>query len=133
MQTFTSSASRPARSDVTTIDFMVLPNLQDAQLGTTNKLRVPILPDNYNTHHAPLVAEEPVLQGQINVVAADPDNVSVSALTEVEGMAMDGVELKFAHESPKRQIEPEPGMLTDIWKGLVEDVLGASSKGKLAF
>ncbi|KAK6070579.1 hypothetical protein SCUP515_08404 [Seiridium cupressi] len=130
MQTFTSSASRPAPSGSSSMDFMVLPNLQDTPADSASRLRVPILPDNYDAHHAPPVTIEPVLQGQINVIAADPEKVSVSALTEVEGMTVDGLELRFAHEAPKK--EAEPGMLTDIWKGLVEDVFGSSNKGKLA-
>lgn len=132
MQTFTSSASRPAASESKTIDCMVLPNLQEAGSYSTSGLRVPILPDNYNVHHAPEASIEPVMQqGQINVVAADPDSVSVSPLTEVEGMTLDGVELKFAHESSQKGSEPESGMLKDLWKGLVDDVFG-SKPGKLA-
>ncbi|KAH6655709.1 hypothetical protein BKA67DRAFT_657632 [Truncatella angustata] len=131
MQTFTSSASRPAPSDPSSIDFMVLPGLQEAHSDSTAGLRVPILPDNYLVHHAtPEVVSEPVLQGQINVIAANPENVSVAALTEVEGMTLDGVELKWAHENEKQ--EPEQGMLKDLWKGLVDDVFGGASKGKLA-
>lgn len=129
MQTFTSSASRPAQSRG--MDNMILPDMDNTQ-SYASKLRVPILPDNYHVQSAPLPAEEPVvLVGQINVVAADPEKVSVAALTEVEGMTLDGVELKFAHEAPKKQ--PEQGMLKDLWKGLVDDVLGGSNKGKLAF
>lgn len=131
MQTFTSSAARPARSDVSTLDYMVLPNLRESQSGFASNVRVPIMPDNYNVQHAsPEPVAEPLVQGQINVIAADPDTVCVAPLTEVEGMNLDGVELKFAHEQPKQ--EPESGMLKDIWKGLVDDVFGGASKGRLA-
>lgn len=124
MQTFTSSATRPAQ--VGGMDKLVLPDMQNIESQSASRLRVPILPDNYDVHNAPLPAAEPVLAGQINVVAADPEKVSVSALTEVEGMNLDGVELKFAHEAPKKQ--SEPGMLRDLWKGLVDDVLGGKTK-----
>lgn len=88
------------------------------------------MPDNYNVQHAsPEPVAEPVLQGQINVVAADPDNISVAPLTEIEGMNLNGIELTFAHEQPKQ--ESEQGMLKDIWKGLVNDVFGGPNNGKL--
>lgn len=92
-------------------------------------LRVPLLPDNFATHHTPEVADGPIAPPQISIVAANPELVSPSALTEVEGMGMDGVELKFVHEETSS--EQEQGTLTNIWKGLVDDVLG-SSKTKVA-
>ncbi|KAH8671057.1 hypothetical protein BX600DRAFT_237636 [Xylariales sp. PMI_506] len=133
MQTFSSSSSRPRAVEQHSIDYAVLPSwesLQAPQTDSASRLRVPLLPDNFLAHHAPEASDAPLPMPEISVVAADPENVSISALTEVEGMGIDGVELKFAHEGPV--VEREPGMLTDLWKGLVDDVLGEQSHRKLA-
>ncbi|KAI2625845.1 hypothetical protein GGR54DRAFT_593190 [Hypoxylon sp. NC1633] len=133
MQTFSSSASRSALADVSTMDNIVFPGSASFE-GSSNdpfaRLRVPLLPDNFIAHHAPDVSDGPVSPAQISIVAANPELVSPSALTEVEGMSMDGVELKFIHE--EEASEQEPGMLTDLWKGLVDDVLGNNSKSNVA-
>lgn len=94
-------------------------------------LRVPLLPDNFAAHHTPDVADGPVAPAQISIVAANPELVSPSALTEVEGMGIDGVELRFVHAEEAKSGQ-EQGMLTDLWKGLVDDVLGSKSKTNVA-
>ncbi|KAI0896790.1 hypothetical protein F4806DRAFT_442516 [Annulohypoxylon nitens] len=132
MQTFTSSAPKAALTNTTTMDNIIFPgsaSLDGSRDDPFAHLRVPLLPDNFATHHAPEVADGPIAPPQISIVAANPELVSPSALTEVEGMGMDGVELKFVHEETSS--EQEQGTLTNIWKGLVDDVLG-SSKTKVA-
>jgi hypothetical protein len=135
MQPFTSSAARAAQADPSTIDFAVMPSwqsLQDPEVDPYSRMRMPLLPDNYLARNAPEVSDAPLPMPEISVIAAHPEDVAtISALTEVEGMGVDGVELRFAHDAPAP--EPEPGMLTDLWKGLVEDVFGESKhKGKLS-
>ncbi|KAI1107090.1 hypothetical protein F4804DRAFT_240722 [Jackrogersella minutella] len=132
MQTFTSSAPAAA-AEVVTMDRIVFPgsaSLEGSRDDPFAHLRVPLLPDNFATHHTPETVDGPIAPPQISIVAANPELVSPSALTEVEGMGIDGVELKFVHE-PKPS-EKEQGMLTDLWKGLVDDVLGSSSKNQPA-
>ncbi|KAI1140434.1 hypothetical protein F5Y05DRAFT_317805 [Hypoxylon sp. FL0543] len=134
MQTFTSSAPRDAQTNTATMDKIIFPGsaaLEGASDDPFAHLRVPLLPDNFATHHTPDVADGPVAQPQISIVAANPELVSPSALTEVEGMGVDGVELKFVHEEGNHS-EQEQGMLTDLWKGLVDDVLGGRSKNQVA-
>lgn len=128
MQTFTSSTSRPAQADRSTIDFAVLPTESFASPATDpyGYVRVPILPDNYNAHNAPEAPEEPVTLPEISVMAADEATL-VSALSEVEGMGVDNVELKFDDITAK-----DTPVLQDLWKGLVDDVLGqGQNRGKL--
>ncbi|KAI1092657.1 hypothetical protein F5B19DRAFT_492296 [Rostrohypoxylon terebratum] len=132
MQTFTSSAPKAALANTTTMDNIIFPgsaSLDGSRDDPFAHLRVPLLPDNFATHHTPEVVDGPIAPPQISIVAANPELVSPSALTEVEGMGMDGVELKFVHEETPS--EQEQGTLTNIWKGLVDDVLG-SSKTKVA-
>lgn len=90
------------------------------------------MPDNYSAQHVPLTAEAPVSIPQISIVAADPSNVvAANALSEIEGIGLDGVELKFVYDSQPAQKE-EVGMLKDIWRGMVDDVLGRSNNQKTA-
>ena len=55
-------------------------------------------------------------------MAANPENVLPAALTEVEGIGIDGVELKFAHDEPAA--EKEVGTIGRIWEGMLDSVLG---------
>lgn len=125
MQTFTTSSARPVRLDTSTIDYMVFPtsdSLSPPHPDETAGIRFPLLPDNFLAKHGPEATDEPLAAPEIVVVAADPANVMPAALTEVEGIGIDGVELKFAHEG--EEADSEPGMLRDLWKGLVDDVFG---------
>ena len=131
MQTFHSSASTAA--PVFHLDTTRLPSLgADAPGASDFGIRVPLMPDNYSAQHVPLTAEAPVSIPQISIVAADPSNVvAANALSEIEGIGLDGVELKFVYDSQPAQQE-EVGMLKDIWRGMVDDVLGRSNNQKTA-
>ncbi|KAI9146780.1 hypothetical protein HJFPF1_13348 [Paramyrothecium foliicola] len=84
------------------------------------------MPDNYSAQHGSVDADAPVTMPSI--VAADLSNVvTANALSEIEGIGLDSVELKFVHESQPAQKE-ETGMLTDIWRGMLDDVFGQASK-----
>ncbi|KAH8911933.1 hypothetical protein BR93DRAFT_963144 [Coniochaeta sp. PMI_546] len=126
MQTFTTSSHPRARADTSSIDFAVMPSREALYTASTEPaLRVPLLPDSFTLAHAPETLDSPLPAPEISVVAADPDNVvAVSPLTEVEGMGADGVELGFVHGLGSQKAEKEPGMIRDLWKGLMEDVFG---------
>ncbi|KAI0509422.1 hypothetical protein F5B22DRAFT_616965 [Xylaria bambusicola] len=132
MQTFSSTAT--AQATAKNVDNIVFPGsavFDGASQDPFSNLRVPLLPDNVMFQHAPESTDAPATVHDISIVAANPDLVSPSALTEIEGMGMDGVELKFIYDA--EPAEQEPGMLTGLWRGLVDDVLSQqSSKGKLA-
>jgi len=92
-------------------------------------LRVPLAPDNYEPSrlHEPDAPVSPLPAAEIVVMAANPETVSPAALTEVEGIGPDGVELNFArdiHATADEAEEREPGMITDLWRGMLEDVFG---------
>lgn len=135
MQTFniTTTASLKAPTQQRTIDFAVLPDLYTTT-STSDFIRVPLLPDNYSPDRSsPAMATEtldgPVAMPEIHVVAANPENV-VSAVSEVEGMDVHGVELGFVHglDAVKEKVADEGGMIRDLWKGLVDHVLGEEDK-----
>ncbi|KAH0436521.1 hypothetical protein CcaCcLH18_04327 [Colletotrichum camelliae] len=130
MQTFSSSpaSASPAHASM---DFTVLPASFDA-LPAANEfagMRMPLLPDSFTTKHQSLyeqtLAEElPLSKPEISIIAANPDNVTAAALTEVEGFGVDGVELKWAHEGESAAEDAHQPGLRDLWKGLVDDVVG---------
>ncbi|KAK1980344.1 hypothetical protein LZ30DRAFT_629401 [Colletotrichum cereale] len=142
MQTFAASSSSPVGGSLASMDFTTLP-MSYEPLPAANEfagMRMPLLPDSFTTKHrslyeqAPGVAAEalPSSRPEISVVAAHPENVTTAAaLTEVEAFGVDGVELKWAHES-EVAAEAQPG-LRDLWKGLVNDVMGSSQQQKAAF
>lgn len=157
MQTFNfrTTTPRDARLDVSTIDYAVMPSFAgeaDREAAASRMaLRVPLLPDNYAPDrqnldgHAPEVADGPLASPQIVVVAAHPEHVvAASALTEIEGVGIDGVELKFAHlpllggagaeasSSSSGSEGSEPGMIRDLWKGLLDDLAGSPAVPKTA-
>ncbi|EPE08306.1 hypothetical protein F503_01089 [Ophiostoma piceae UAMH 11346] len=144
MQTFNFNTSAPksARLDTSTIDYFVIPSLGSAADGrdAIAPVRVPLLPDNFHPErenidgHAPEVGDGPVARPEIVIVAADPSTVSpASALTEIEGMGIDGVALNFAHiannsgaPSSSTESAESHGMIRDLWKGLVDDFAPAT-------
>ncbi|KAK8073680.1 hypothetical protein PG994_004579 [Apiospora phragmitis] len=139
MQTLNPSASysQAAASTQGNVDATFLPSFDFMEASAANSsLRVPLLPDNYSATHAPEAADAPLAMPEISIVAAHPETVSPSALTEVEGMTMDGIELKFAHENSASSSaessysEQGEGMIKGIWNGLLDDVFGESSKQK---
>ncbi|KAL2157700.1 hypothetical protein VTH06DRAFT_5183 [Thermothelomyces fergusii] len=139
MQPFHHSAPKPAAPAFPTIDLAVLPKLfaidEAAAVAAHDpyaNIRVPLLPDNRSPPpRQPEAADGPLPPPQIRVVATDPAHVLPSALTEVEGMSVDGVELGFVHllgreESERESYELGAGMIRDLWKGM-EGVFGSSS------
>ena len=138
MQTFRTSAPAPAPLSTRTIDCAVLPTLYS--LADTSDpssdpvvIRIPLLPGTLAAH-GPEPADPPLPAApEILVVAPHaPDDTArapPSALTEVGGIGVDGVELRFVHE-PEPEAPPARGMLKDLWEGLVDDVLGGPQKAK---
>ncbi|KAH6840736.1 hypothetical protein B0I37DRAFT_222131 [Chaetomium sp. MPI-CAGE-AT-0009] len=144
MQTFHHSAPKPLAPTFSTIDRAILPDLFSLDTATTSDpyahIRVPLLPDNTSPSplhpRQPEAADAPLRAPEILVVAADPSRVLPAALTEVEGMGVDGVELGFVHllgreAEAEESYEMGAGMIRDLWRGMVEDVLGPKgSNGK---
>lgn len=146
MQTFNFRTTAPtaARLDTSTMDCAVMPSMADKPAANDAPLRVPLLPDNFAPARQNLTPEEPdgpLASPQIVIVAARPDAVvPASALTEVEGMGVDGVELKFAHapaagsgagtSSSSSSSPPSEGMIRDLWKGLLDDIAPPAASPK---
>jgi len=141
MQGFTTTAPRPSRSDSSSIDFMFLPAMSESSSESFVNIRVPLLPDNYapdrsvNSMHAHEAVAEAIPSPEIHVIAAHPERVSVSTLTEVvgnEGLELHVEELTKAFRNQVdmlgEKLEAEKGTLKQLWSGLVDDVLGPKAK-----
>lgn len=132
MQTFHSSASPATHTSKTHIDAAVLPSM-GFLVGSSKPghgPRMPLLPDNYGAAHVPM-ATETITVPEVTIVAADPDNVVPGApKAGIQGLGLDGVELKFLYDesSQPRREQESSGMIRDIWKGMVEDVFGGTPK-----
>jgi hypothetical protein len=137
MQGFRTSAPKSFPPTQRTLDATYLPSLDDPSIADPYAyIRVPLLPDNASPPAGARLPEQtdaPLPRPEILVVAANPEQVLPVALTEVEGMGVDGVELGFVHLLGDEGIveEGEQGMLKDIWKGLMDDVFGAGQVKKV--
>ncbi|OHE97518.1 hypothetical protein CORC01_07133 [Colletotrichum orchidophilum] len=138
MQTFSSSAAAASSpTPISSMDFTILPISYDpVPKNEFAGMRMPLLPDSFTTKHQSLyeqtAAEEalPLSKPEISIIAAHPENVTTAAaLTEIEGFGVDGVELKWAHDSEAAaETEVQQPGLRDLWKGLVDNVVGSSQK-----
>jgi len=136
MQTFHSSSSSSSAS-AAHLDAAFLPSMADlaGPPASASGPRVPLLPDNYSAAHAADTSDATVQLPEVSIVAANPENVIPGTpLSEVEGIGLDGVELKFVHEGRSNRVQElesegqSGGMLRDLWKGMVDDVLGPSKR-----
>ncbi|ROT35485.1 hypothetical protein SODALDRAFT_67817 [Sodiomyces alkalinus F11] len=109
MQTFSSVSTSSHGAAPPTIDATIFPfpTAAFAAEGVSSS-RMPLLPDSFLTRHPVAEASEAaVVEPRISVVASASGSLSpASALTEIEGMGIDGVELRFAHASETPQREP---------------------------
>ncbi len=125
-----TTAVAAARLDGSTIDYAVLPAMSAMAEddGALARLRMPLTPNDFGVvGHEPDAPDAPLAAPEIVVLAAHPEAVAPAALTEVEGMGVDCVELSFAHDpAPAAR---EQGMLRDLWEGLVDDVFGRPKPG----
>lgn len=104
------------------------------------KLRVPLLPDNYAPNRAPgsphaLDTPDVVLmqEAEPRIFAAFPEDVS--AMSEVVGDESRDMSLNDLTKMVKERFEEakEEGVLKSLWNDVLEDVLGQKSQNvKLA-
>jgi hypothetical protein len=90
---------------------------------------MPLLPDSYGAAHPAPEVDLPISIPSSSIVAINPETVvPATPLSTLRGI-LDTVELKFVHEEPAAAAQQESqGMIRDLWKGMVEDVLGAGQQ-----
>jgi hypothetical protein len=135
MQGFRTSAPKPAAHDSSTIDFFTFPEIpEEPPANPFAKLRVPLLPDNYNpdrsatSAHAAEAFDAPLAAPEIHIVASHPERVQPAALSEVvgnDGVEMDLSSLTRGFTSTPSTALKEPGMVKELWTGIVDDIFGS--------
>ncbi|KAK2625255.1 hypothetical protein QTJ16_005624 [Diplocarpon rosae] len=133
MQGFHNSAPKHTAHDSSTIDFFFFPRIEAAAGDASPKLRVPLLPDNYHpdrsaeSGHALEALDEAVPRPEISIVAAHPETVAPAAMSEVvgnDGLDVDIDQLTSSAFSNTLPPAKEPSVIQEIWRGLVDDMLG---------
>jgi len=140
MQGFRTSAPKQAAHDTSTIDFFTFPEIPEAPPANPfSRLRVPLLPDNYtpdrsaNSAHAVETLDTAIPTQEIHIIASHPENVQPAAMSEVVGN--DGIDVDIGQltagfsNTPLMDLK-EPGVLKELWSGLVDDVFGAKAAPK---
>lgn len=137
MQGFRTSAPPPSPIPTTsTMDFITLPPAPaEPPLNPFSRLRVPLLPDNYapdrsaSSAHAVEQGDAAVAGPEIHVVSHGAG--TVAALSEVVGNEAEerAWGREFVEEGSRKG---EPGVLRELWGGIVEDLFGKEEKHKLA-
>ncbi|TVY38484.1 hypothetical protein LSUB1_G002317 [Lachnellula subtilissima] len=139
MQGFRSSAPKLTVLDPSAVDYLILPDPPAPPPSNPfSRLRVPLLPDNYSpdrsaqSGNAVETLDEAVPRPEISIIASHPENVAPATISEVvgnDGLDVDIGDLTTAAFGAKE--EKESGVLRELWKGFVDDVIGskgASSK-----
>ncbi|KAF4636251.1 hypothetical protein G7Y89_g1834 [Cudoniella acicularis] len=134
MQGFRTSAPKQAVRDTSTIDYFTFPEaLEEPPANPFYKLRVPLLPDNYNPNrsadsaHAAEEVDSAIPSAEINIVASHPENVTPVAMSEVvgnDGLDVDISQLTAGFSGTSLSDLKEPGVLQELWNGLVDDIIG---------
>lgn len=135
MQGFRTSAPKASRGDTSTIESFIFPEIPEAPpLNPFSKLRVPLLPDNYNTSHVAEVIDQAVIRPEISIVAAHPENVAPAAMSEVVGN--DGLDVDIGQLAASAGFVEsadevrEEGVIKELFFSVVEDLMGAKKGGQ---
>jgi hypothetical protein len=134
MQGFQTSAPKQAVHDSSTIDFFFFPDVPEPPpKNPFAKLRVPLLPDNYTPNRSPDSGhsleelDTAVPAPEISIVASHPEDVVPATISEVVGN--DGLDVDITHftkafTKTSDKDTKEPGLLKELWSGIVDDILG---------
>lgn len=130
--------------DTSTIDYAYMPQFKLVESAHPEVLRIPLLPDNDSPlrsvkDHGEFV--ESVIRPEISTVSADSTHIdSPSAMSEVtdnHSVELDPYDLtsKVTAAAAKMAQVPgenskEPGLVTGIWNGLLDDLLGSGKHSK---
>lgn len=142
---FSASQASRAAKDSSSIDFAYMPQFEIQTPSQSEILRVPILPSNSTAPGRSDEADGAVIRPEITTVSASGTHIdSPSAMSEVTDN--DAIELSpfdltdkvmtaaTAAASKVTGISAEklkePGVIQDLWSGLLDDILGAKKIAK---
>ena len=134
-------------NDSSTVDYASMPQFKLVESSHPEVTRIPLLPDN----SAPLGKSEgrgesvepvePVLRPEISTVSADSTHIdnpsAMSEVTDNHSIELDPYDLtsKVTAAAAKVTDAPaenskEPGLVTQIWNGFFDDLLGPGKPSK---
>jgi len=141
MQGFKTTAPAHASGDNSTIDFFFFPEIPELPTNSFSKMRVPLLPDNYNPDRSPdsgnavEALDEAVPRPEISIVASHPEDVMPAALSEVVGNDGHDTSISELASAAFKKVEQikEPGWLKSLWDGFLDDLMGPKGgEGRMA-
>ena len=135
---FNTTRALKSVNDSSTIDFAYMPQFELDLSSNEQQIRVPLLPDNYYpTRKSAALQEaiEPVMRPEISVMSGETAHIAgPSAMSEVvdnHAMDLDPYDLTSKVHTAASKIVGvpveklnEPGVLTELWNGLLDDLLG---------
>lgn len=92
-----------------------------------------MLPDNYTPDRSPesghaVEGLDAAIPGpEISIIASHPEDVIPATISEVvgnDGLDVDITRLTSSFNILSSKVEEEPGVLKELWSGLVDDILG---------
>lgn len=130
--------------DTSTIDYAYMPQFELAESSHPEVLRIPLLPDNDSSlRNGDDLGEsvEPVIRPEISTVSADSTHIdnpsAMSEVTDNHSIELDPYDLTSKVTAAAAKIvqvpaenSKEPGLVTDIWNGFLDDLLGSGKHSK---
>lgn len=141
MRFFHTTPSAKALHDASPIDFVYMPQFELEEPTQPEIMRIPLLPNNYSPlrlSEAHQEAVEPVIRPEISTVSADGTHIdSPSAMSEVtdnHAVELDPFDLTHKVTAAAANMAgmrlKEPGVMTELWNGLLDDLLGSKKFSK---
>lgn len=138
-RSFNTSRSLKAVNDTSTVDFAYMPSISES--SATTDVPVPILSEIYN-HYDPTNPSSAPMKPQVYTVAGDGADVSASPMSEVvdnDSVEIDPFSLteavgKSRYAAAQKQqngSETGPGVVKELWSGLLDDILGPKQSSPL--
>ncbi|CEL02638.1 hypothetical protein ASPCAL03804 [Aspergillus calidoustus] len=138
-RSFNTSRSLKAVNDTSTVDFAYMPSISESSV--TTDVPVPILSEIYNQYDPTNPSSAP-MKPQVYTVAGDGADVSASPMSEVvdnDSVEIDPFSLteavgKSRYAAAQKQqngSETGPGVVKELWSGLLDDILGPKQSSPL--
>lgn len=130
--------------DSSTIDYAYMPQFKLEESSHPEVLRIPLLPDNNSPLRNGEVrgeSVESVIRPEISTVSADSTHIdspsAISEVTDNHSIELDPYDLtsKVTAAAAKMAQVPaenfkEPGLVTEVWNGFLDDLLGGKKHSK---
>ncbi|KAI9371550.1 hypothetical protein BJX61DRAFT_543560 [Aspergillus egyptiacus] len=136
---FNTSRSLKAVNDSSTVDFAYMPSIA-AENNTSSDIQVPILSEIYN-HYDPTSPSSSPMKPQVYSVSGDAANISASPMAEVVDNASVDIDpfslteavgkSKQAAEMKQQQNGQQSGVVSELWNGFLDDLLGPKQQSPL--